>query len=419
MNMDQTPEPKLRPEYSASSRKLKLGFIGLGQATTKVMAQLEQILTMPYVITDACDMRPHALEAFAKQFGGRTFSSAEEMCAESDVDVVYIATPPEYHREHVEIAAKHGKHIVIEKPMSLSLDDCATMIDVTEKAGVKLLAGHTHSFDAPIRKMRDIIKSGELGDALMINTWNFNDFNHRSRLTHELQINHGPILNQGPHQVDIVRLLGGGMVKTLKAKPIVDSLSKCVGGYTCMMEFENGVSATLVYDGRSFFDTSELFWWVGEGGQDRSPGTNAKRRQTYARFAKMSEAQKEAALEEEKESGRYGAHERRVRNEADAPTPHQPFFGLTVVSCDRGAMRQSQDGIILYGETGPREIKLEHELHGRAAELKEIYHAIVEDRPVSHDGRWAMATLEVCLAILESMNHSREVTLRRQVPTND
>jgi predicted dehydrogenase len=400
-------------------RRLKLGFIGLGQATTKVMARLDEISTLPYDITDACDLRPHALDAFTRQFGGNVYASAEEMCAKSDADVVYIATPPEWHRLHVELAARYGKHIVVEKPMSLSLDDCAAMIAATDRAGVKLLAGHTHSFDAPIRKMRDIILSGEIGKVLMINTWNFNDFNHRSRLTRELQINHGPILNQGPHQVDVVRLLGGGMVKSLKAKPIIDSLSNCEGGYTCFLEFENGTSATMVYDGRSLFDTAELYWWVGEGGQDRSPQTNAKRRQTYARFSRMTEAEKEAALDEEKERGRYGAVNFKDRNDSDAPTPHQPFFGLTVVSCDRGAMRQSKDGIIIYGECGPREVRLERELHGRAAELKEIYHAIVENRPVAHDGRWAMATLEVCMGILESIGGSREIRLSRQVPTGD
>ncbi len=402
-----------------SVQKLKLGFIGLGQATTKVMARRDEIETLPYIMTDACDLRPHAREAFAKEFGGRVFDNAEDMCRESDVDVVYIATPPEFHREHVETAARYGKHIVCEKPLSLSLEDCAAMIAATDKAGVKLLAGHTHSFDAPIRKMREIIRSGEIGDVLMINTWNFNEFNHRSRLTKELRVNHGPILNQGPHQVDVVRQLGGGMVKSLKAKPITDSLSGCEGGYSCFLEFENGATATLVYDGRSFFDTAELFWWVNEGGQERSPQTNMKRRQSYARFSKMTDAEMEQSLEEEKESGRYGAISPRVRHEADAPSVHQPFFGLTVVSCDRGAMRQSKDGVIVYGEDGPREIRLKQELHGRAAELNEIYHAIVEDRPVSHDGRWAMATLEVCMAILASAKGSREITLSRQVPTGD
>ena len=399
------------------ARILKLGFIGLGQATSKVMARRDEIDSLPYVMTDACDLRPHALDAFKNEFGGAVYDNPEDMCRQSDVDVVYIATPAEFHREHVEIAARHGKHIVVEKPMALSLEDCEAMIAAADSAGVKLLAGHTHSFDAPIRKMREIIASGEIGDVLMINTWNFNDFNHRSRLTHELQTTRGPIFNQGPHQVDVVRQLGGGMVKSLKAKAIMDSLSEAEGGYNCFLEFENGASATLVYDGRSLFDTAELFWWVGEGGHNRPPDINKKQRQKYRRFKGMSASEMEAALEGEKESGRYGAKD--FRQIGDEQTHHQPFFGLTVVSCDRGAMRQTRDGVMVYGEDGPKEIPLELELHGRAAELREMYGGIVENRPISHDGRWAMATLEVCMAIANSVNESREVKLSRQVPVQE
>jgi predicted dehydrogenase len=396
------------------NRILKLGFIGLGQATSKVMARRDEIGSLPYVMTDACDLRPHALDFFKNEFGGAVYDNPEDMCRNSDVDVVYIATPAEFHREHVEIAARNGKHIVVEKPMALSLEDCEAMIAATDSAGVKLLAGHTHSFDAPIRKMREIITSGEIGNVLMINTWNFNDFNHRSRLTHELQTTRGPIYNQGPHQVDVVRQLGGGMVKSLKAKAIMDSLSEAEGGYSCFLEFENGAAATLIYDGRSLFDTSELFWWVGEGGQARPPETNMKQRQKYRRFKALSPDEMEKELERQKESGRYGAADGSVRTEG--PSPSQPFFGLTVVSCDRGAMRQTRNGVMVYGEDGPKEVPLELELHGRAAELREIYGGIVENRPIAHDGRWAMATLEVCVAIADSVQESREVKLSRQVP---
>ncbi len=400
------------------TRTLKLGFIGLGQATSKVMARRYEIDTLPYVITDACDLRPHALDEFKQEFGGKVFDNPEDLCRTSDIDVVYIATPAEFHREHVEIAAKYGKHIVVEKPMALSLEDCDAMIKATDAAGVKMLAGHTHSFDAPMRKMREIIVSGKIGDVLMIQTWNFNDFNHRSRLTHELKTTRGPIYNQGPHQVDIVRQLGGGMVKSLKAKAIMDSLSETEGGWSCFLEFETGAVASLIYDGRSLFDTSELFWWISEGGDDRPPDLNKRQRQKYTRLKELSPDAMERELEREKEAGRFGAADP-IQRASNQPSKHQPFFGLTVVSCDRGTMRQSKNGIYVYGENGVEEIPLELELHGRAAELLEIYGGIVDNRPIFHDGRWALATLEVCTAIAQSVDESKEITLHRQVPVQD
>ena len=400
-------------------QELTLGFIGLGQATNKLLERKHEFKGLAYRITAAADPRDHALDAFKSEFGGETFADAEALCRKSSVDVVYIATPPQYHREHVEAAARSGKHIVVEKPMALTLADCEAMIEITDRHGVKMLAGHTHSFDAPIRKMREIIKGGELGDLIMVNTWNYNEFNHRARLSEELAATRGPILNQGPHQVDVVRQLGGGMVRSVRANVIHDSLSGREGGYICMLEFENGVPATLIYDGRSFFDSAELFWWVSEGGEHRSPDLNATRRKAFHAIKELGAEGMEQALEGAKEVGRYGAGKGAGQNEDDTAPPFQPFFGLTVVSCDRGAMRQSQNGLIIYGEDGRKDIPLGQEPRGRAAELKELYQGIVEDRPIFHDGRWAMATLEVCLAIADSVAERGEVTMSRQVPTND
>lgn len=403
----------------AAKPELTLGFIGLGQATNKLLERKYEIAALPYRITAAADPREHALDAFKAEFGGETYLDAAELCEKSSVDVVYIATPPEYHRQHVEIAAQCGKHIIVEKPMALSLADCEAMIEAVNRHGVKMLAGHTHSFDAPIRKMREIVKGGDLGDLVMVNTWNYNEFNHRARLSKELETTRGPILNQGPHQVDVVRQIGGGMVKSVRANVIWDSLSGREGGYICMLEFEDGVPATLVYDGRSFFDTAELFWWVSEGGEHRDPNLTATRRKSFRRMVDLGADEMEKALESAKEVGRYGAAGGGQSPEDNTPPPFQPFFGLTVVSCDRGTMRQSRDGLIIYGENGREEVALRQELRGRAAELNELYQGIVEGRPIFHDGRWAMATLEVCLAIANSVNDPKEVTLSRQVPTND
>jgi phthalate 4,5-cis-dihydrodiol dehydrogenase len=400
------------------TRELTLGFIGLGQATNKLLERKYEIETLPYRITAAADPRGHALDAFRKEFGGETFEDAAELCERSSVDVVYIATPPQMHRAHAEMAARNGKHMVVEKPLALSLEDCEAMIEVADRYGVKMLAGHTHSFDAPVRKMREIITSGDYGDLTMVHTWNYNEFNHRARLSSELETTRGPIFNQGPHQVDVIRQIGGGMVKSVRANVIGDSLSGREGGYSCMLEFDNGVPATLVYDGRSFFDTAELFWWVSEGGQPRSPDLNWQRRQAYRRIKEQGGNAAEEALETAKEAGRFGAQGGTGTDEG-APPLHQPFFGLTVVSCDGCAMRQSQDGLILYADGPPKEILLGQELRGRAAELNELYQGIVEDRPIFHDGRWAMATLEVCFAIIDSAEQKREIQLTRQVPTND
>jgi predicted dehydrogenase len=387
-----------------------------------MLQQYDEIAKLPYRIAAAADPREHALASFRTEFGAEAFTDAEAMLRADLIDVAYIATPAEMHREHVELAAKYGKHVICEKPMALTIEDCDAMVAATERAGVKLLAGHTHSFDAPIRKMREIIDGGTIGPLVSVNTWNYNEFNPRPWTSAELRSTHGPILNQGPHQVDIVRQLGGGLVRSVRAQTIWDPLRDCEGGWTCFLEFENGVPATLVYDARGFFDSSELFWWGGEGGTPRDPATNVKMRQNYQKIAQRGAAGLEDYLESQKEQGRYGAGE--IDPEVWAlwgyagpgGIAHQPFFGITVASCERGAMRQSLDGLIVYGDDAVTQVPLGRERRARAAELMDMYDGVVHGRRLYHDGNWGRATLEVCLAMIESGRTRAEIPMKLQVP---
>ena len=114
------------------------------------------------------------------------------------------------HAEHAISAARHGKHVLVEKPMALTLDDCTQMIDAAARAGVQLVVGHSHSFDAPIRRTREIIASGTFGAVRMIQALYYTDFLYRPRRPEELDTTRGGgvVWSQAAHQVDIVRLLG-------------------------------------------------------------------------------------------------------------------------------------------------------------------------------------------------------------------
>ncbi len=389
---------------------LRMGMAGLGVASTQILPALS---SLPYIkITAAADVRKDALEKFRMQYHAEVFDSVEEMCQSPNVDFLYIATPNELHSKHVIVAAQNHKHVIIEKPMALTLKECEAMNAAAEKHGVKLLCGHTHSFDPPIRKIREIVKSGELGKLCMINTWNYNEFMYRPRMKHELATSRGVVLNQGPHQVDIVRLIGGGMVKSVRAiTGIWDSSRGHEGSYVCYLEFEDGAPATLVYSGYGFFDTAELFGWVGEGGQPRDPETNLKVRR---RLKGIADPEREESL---KEQMRYGGQREGEYSHWWEGERRQPFFGLTIVTCEKGDIRQSPDGLVIYGQEEQREIILPREKRGREAEAEELYQAVVNKRPVFHDGRWGEATLEVCLALLESARERREIFLSHQTPS--
>jgi phthalate 4,5-cis-dihydrodiol dehydrogenase len=384
--------------------------VGLGVASTQILPPVSKL---PFIkITAAADTRADAVAKFREKYQGEGYSSVEELCASPNVDAVYIATPNSLHAEHATIAAKHKKHIIVEKPMAMTLAECDAMNEAAENYGVKLLCGHTHSFDPPIRKIREIVKSGELGKLRMINTWNYNEFMYRPRMKHELAMSRGVVLNQGPHQVDIVRLIGGGKVRSVRAMTgIWDNAREWEGSYTCYLEFLDGTPATLVYSGYGFFDTAELFDWVGEGGQPRGPETNLEVRK------RLREVRTSAEEEQLKEAMRFGGEREGEFSHVFSGERKQPFFGFTMVSCDHGDIRQTPDGLKIFGATEQREIKLPAGSRGREAEVEELYDAVVKGRPVVHDGRWGAATLEVCLGILESAQARKEIFLSRQVPS--
>ena len=390
------------------SEILRLGMAGLGVASTQI---LPPIAKLPFIkITAAADLRVDAVAKFREQYQAEGYASIEELCASPNVDAVYIATPNSLHAEHAIIAAKNKKHIIVEKPMAMNLAECDAMNEAADRYGVKLLCGHTHSFDPPIRKIREIVKSGELGKLCMIHSWNYNEFMYRPRMKHELAMTRGVVLNQGPHHVDIVRLIGGGMVRSLRAMTGVwDSARQWEGSYTCYLEFADGTPATLVYSGYGFFDTAELFNWVGEGGQHRAPETNLSVR------AKLREVRTAEEEEQLKEGMRFGGNREGEFSHVWSGERKQPFFGHTVVSCQRGDIRQTPDGLKIYGETAQREIQLPAGSRGREAEVEELYDAVVKGRPVFHGGRWGAATLEVCLAMLESAAQRKEIFLSHQV----
>ena len=159
------------------------------------------------------------------------------------------------------MALECGKHVIVEKPMALTVDDCDKMNKEADRRGLKILCGHNHSYDVPIRKMREIIRGGELGPLCMINTWNYNDFMVRPYPDFAMETSRGVVLNQGPHQVDIVRVLGGGMVRTVRARTMTwDRSRPGEGAYTCYLEFEDGVAGYARFQRVRFLRYGRAFW---------------------------------------------------------------------------------------------------------------------------------------------------------------
>src|SRR5579862_1129125 len=200
-----------------SERRLRLGIAGLGRAFTLMLPSF--LADQRVRLAAAADPRPEARAQFAADFAAPAYATVAELCAQPDLDAVYIATPHQFHAEQACLAAAAGKHVLVEKPMALTLADCARMIDAARAAGVHLVIGPSHSFDEPIRRTAALIASGAFGSVQMITAFNFTDFLYRPRRPEELdtKAGGGVFFNQAPHQVDIARLLSGGRVASVRS----------------------------------------------------------------------------------------------------------------------------------------------------------------------------------------------------------
>ena len=140
-------------------------------------------------------------------------------------------------------------------------------------------------------------------------------------------------------------------------------------------------------------------------------------RPVWVHAASVGEVRSAEEEEQLKEGMRFGGRREGEFSHVWSGERKQPFFGFTMVSCAKGDIRQTPDGLKIYGETEQREINLPAGSRGREAEVEELYDAVVKGRPVFHGGRWGAATLEVCLAMLESAKQRKEILLSHQVPS--
>jgi len=394
---------------------------GLGQGAAGTLPSLE---LMPEVqLVAGADVNPQMCANFERRYPGtRSYESIEALCRDPEVEAVWVATPNRFHCEHAIAAMRAGKHAIVEKPMAVSLAEADAMIDVAEREGVVLLAGHTRSLSIWNRAMRRLILSGSIGAVRAINVTAYTDWMIRPRTPDELDPNEGGgiVYRQGPHQIDTVRLLGGGKLRSVRGMTGQWFAARPVPGFfSAFLEFEDGTIATVLHNGYGYFMTSSLYPWVRD-----------KRQYTDADRAALRRALTDKSRDEigEKEQYRPGGPRDARAEDVPVPYPWQPFdLGTVEITCERGVVRPHEWGLSIYDDDGRRDIDLrslerpEPDPSGGLthAIISELYGALVHGRPAYHNGAWGRATLEAVLAIIRSGRERREIVLERQVAMPD
>ena len=265
----------------AADEPVRLGLAGLGLAGAFMIRAAA--IHPHFVLAAAMDPQPAPRQAFSQRFAARVYDDFRGLCEDPDVEAVYISSPHQFHAEQAIAALAHDKHVLVEKPLALTVDECDAVVAAQDRTGLNVIVGHTHAFDPNIREMHRIIASGEVGRLGMIMTLNYNDFLLRPHRADEFAdpARGGIAFNQIAHQIEIVRLLGGNVRSVRAHMGALDDARRAPGHCTAFLLLDNNVAATVTYSGYDFFDSDEFHHWIAEGGTDKPRDRHGRTRAAF------------------------------------------------------------------------------------------------------------------------------------------
>jgi phthalate 4,5-cis-dihydrodiol dehydrogenase len=381
---------------------VRIGIVGLGRAASGLLPAMHAHPDIEVVAL--AEPQDELREAFCEDFEVKGYADAAELCESPEVDLVYVATPHQFHCAHAVLAARAGKHVMVEKPMALTLEECDEMIEAARAAQVVLMVGQTNGYDAPVLAMRELTKSGRYGRLRMLSTANYSDFLYRPRRPEELdtELGGGIMYNQFPHQIEMLRVIADSRVERVSAScGIWDPTRPTEGAVAALLNFSDGVVASVIYNGYAHLESRALYEGLDEAPTRPQPPPI---RESIAGMSPEAEAVAKA---------RSGYLARRdVLRSSPKPASRHERFGLIVASYEHADVVPTPTGLAAYTDSGVELIPVAFGTGSlsRSTVMDELVAAVAGSPPL-HDGIWGRATMAVCLAALESSRQGKEVSL--------
>ena len=219
---------------------MRVGLIGTGAIAHKHGDSYREI---GYQLV-ACSNRSRAKgEQFCAKYGCDFEPDVAALCGRPDIDYVDVCTFPDSHVEICRCAAQHGKHVLLQKPMALTLDECLAMIDLCRDAGVGLGVVSQHRFDQCAVFVKKALDEGRLGRLLQVDgyvKWHRPQsyYDRPGKGTWAVE-GGGALINQGIHTADVMQYLAGRVRRVFAHWQL---------GAAHQMEAEDLVNAVLVYE---------------------------------------------------------------------------------------------------------------------------------------------------------------------------
>ena len=190
---------------------------------------------------------------YCEQYGGSAYyGSYEEAAKDPRVDAMYFITPHDLHLENARLAAKHGKHVLMEKPIARTVSESRKLIEATQYAGVTLMVAENFRFDLATAKAKELIADGAIGDLSFVDVQseNLDGGCEGWRLSLE-RCGGGRMIDGGIHYVDVLRNLAGHPERVYALVPDHKTIPGIEGedSMAVTASFRGGLTGFLRYSG--------------------------------------------------------------------------------------------------------------------------------------------------------------------------
>ncbi|MBW4438507.1 MAG: Gfo/Idh/MocA family oxidoreductase [Pleurocapsa minor GSE-CHR-MK-17-07R] len=339
---------------------MNIAIIGCGRISLRhgqALRELQQQRDVKLVAT--CDVIASRAENLAQEFGGTPYTDYHAVLARPDVDIVTVCLPSGLHATVGEAAARAGKHVLMEKPIALTLADADALIQTCQEAGVTLSVVLQNRFNPPMRELRQLVDSSQLGRIFLSNVtvrWYRPQSYYEDGWHGTWAMDGGVFMNQAIHHIDALLWLLGRPVSVtaytatlahrMEAEDVGVALVKFASGALASIE-----ASTLTYP-QNLEGSIALF---GEHGSVKVGGT-ALNRKEFWKIAGQIEREREILMAEA----------------VDPPT--------------------------VYG-------------FSHREQIADLLDAIAEQRPPATPGSEARRSVELVLAIYQSAREKREIYL--------
>jgi predicted dehydrogenase len=192
---------------------INVGILGCGRIAKRHVDLLGQGKIAGARLGAVCDIIPERAEVYGRQFRVPAFQHIVEFLNQPDLDVVAVLTPSGMHPRHAIAAAQARKHVIVEKPMALRLEDADAMIRACDDAGVKLFVVKQNRFNVPVVKLREALDAGRFG-RLTMGTVRVRWCRDQAYYDHDewrgtWQLDGGVLSNQASHHIDLLEWMMG------------------------------------------------------------------------------------------------------------------------------------------------------------------------------------------------------------------